>query len=186
MWIPIDTRLADHPKVHQIAQACRMPHDLVVGILARLWGLCADLETEKLPGDLNSLSQCYRLPNGFLEELVAVGWAKVGDGYVQMPTRNGHASSMRRAHAQHAAHMRWNAQQNGHAGAYAREIETEKQKKRQRGRASPPPALEEAAGGEPTFTAAAAMRAALALGKPAETPPADPVQQARALMEAKA
>lgn len=184
MWIPIDTRLADHPRVHQIATACRMPHDLVVGILARLWGLCADLETQRLPGDLASLSECYRLPKGFLEELVVVGWAKAGDGYVELSTRNGHASSMRRAHAQHAAHMRWNAPQNGHAGAYAREIDTEKERKRQRRRASPPPALEGAAEGEPTFSAAAALRAARGISRPFEAPLANPVEQARALMGA--
>lgn len=103
MWIPIDTRLADHPRVHQIASRCQLPHDLVVGLLARLWGLCADLDTDVLPGDLESLSQCYRLPKGFLAAVVEVGWASTGTGEVRFSVR----STSRREIAKRAADARW-------------------------------------------------------------------------------
>lgn len=103
MWIPLDTRLADHPRVHQIAVRCQLPHDLVVGLMARLWGLCADLDTDVLPGDLESLSQCYRLPKGFLAAVVEVGWASTGTGEVRFSVR----STSRREIAKRAADARW-------------------------------------------------------------------------------
>jgi hypothetical protein len=37
MWIPIDTRLHEHPTVLRIAVSLKLPAELVVGLLARLW-----------------------------------------------------------------------------------------------------------------------------------------------------
>jgi len=148
MWIPIDTRLADHPKVHQIAGSCRMPHDLVTGLLIRLWGLCADLDTDRLPGDLASLSQFYRLPDGFLAAMVEVGWAEVLTGEVRISTRG----KSRREIAKRAADARWDASRmharmhdasecipNDASGMHMPERERERKRKRQTQTGGAPP-----------------------------------------------
>lgn len=202
MWIPIDTRLADHPRVHQIALASELPQDYVVGILARLWGLLADLQTEVLPGDVETLRTCYRLPNGFLEAVVEVGWAELRAGEVRFATRNAERDAAREA-------RREIARQGGLAKAAAAGTckqpassckqpasslqagcfpATDRQKRRKKETetaavSSPPPALE-GAGGEPTFSAAQALRAGLAIGKPPGEPRADPVAALKALQGA--
>jgi len=202
VWIPIDTRLSDHPKVHQIALASELPQDHVVGILARLWGLLADLQTEVLYGDMKTLRTCYRLPNGFLEAVVEVGWAELRAGEVRFATRNAERDAAREA-------RREIARQGGLAKAAAASTckqpassckqpasslqagcfpATDRQKRRKKETetaavSSPPPALE-GAGGEPTFSAAQALRAGLAIGKPPGEPRADPVAALKALQGA--
>lgn len=116
-WIPMDTRLAEHPKVLAMA-AQGLDRRLIVGLLHDLWSRLAELETETLDGTPELLEQGYHWPEGFVKALEKVGWAKVGKATVQFGTRNPEATErkrMRRERAKAAADARWHA--NGDAKA---------------------------------------------------------------------
>lgn len=109
-WVPIDTRLLDHPKVLRLA-VHRDRHQ-VVGLLAHLWGLLHDLETELLDGTAEELEQLYGWPEGWLRELERVGWAIIKGDSIRFPTRNWQKSdkrSKRSEAASKAANARWDA-----------------------------------------------------------------------------
>lgn len=179
MWIPIDTRLIDHPKVRCMHRQLGSSLAETVGGLAVLWGIAADLSTERFDGTPDQIEADYRLPAGLIEAMAAVGWAKIEAGQVCLSTRNqdrAAAASKRSEQAQHAARMRWMRQHGEHmrphdaadAAAHARMPQRKRDRKKETDRAlaaSRPAALEEQAGdaagvGSP----ASAIRAALRLG----------------------
>lgn len=176
MWIPIDTRLIDHPKVRSIARRLEVDLLTAVGGLVVLWGIAADLDTERFDGVSHTIEADYRLPAGLLEAMAAVGWADVRGDHTTISTRNqdrSAAASKRREQAQHAARMRWHSEHMrehdaANAAAHARMPHTNRQRKKETDRrASRPAALEEQAGAAAGVgSPAAALRSALAtIGK---------------------
>jgi len=178
MWIPIDTRLIDHPKVRRIQRClgCSLPE--VVGGLVVLWGIAADLDTERFDGTPEALGLDYSLPDGLIAAMEAVGWARIEADHVVVSTRNQDresAASKRRQNAQHAARMRWMRQHPEHmrqhdaadASAYAPMPQRKRQRKKETSAASRPAALEEQAGDAAGVgTPAQALRLAIeSLGK---------------------
>ena len=199
MWIPVDTRLHEHIKVQRLASRLKLPHDLVVGLLVRLWGLCSDFDNWTLEGDAVEISQHYRLPAGFLEQAAEVGFAKIGKEGVTMLRTDAlnETAERRRERASNAARARWDARNAQHdaqsCSADARNaqscsdaiegMERGNRKKRGSGRRAsrPPPALEGAGG----LSAAAAMREAMAsIGAAPPAVRANPAEAIRALKEA--
>jgi len=202
MWIPIDTRLHEHPTVLRIAVSLKLPAELVVGLLARLWGMCSDFDSWAIPGDEAEVSQHYRLPAGFIRAMESVGLAKVGSDSVTitMTAAISDTAERRRERAAHAARARWNAQKGEHdaqtCSTDARNAQScsdaiegvdggIRRKKGSGNRASrassPPPALEGAGG----LSAAAAMREAMSsIGAAPPARAGDPVARLQALKEA--
>ena len=197
MWIPVDTRLHEHIKVQRLATRLKLPHDLVVGLLVRLWGLCSDFGDWTLEGDAVEISQHYRLPAGFLEQAAEVGFAKIGkEGITMLRTEAlNETAERRRERASNAARARWDARNGEHdaqtcstdarnAQPCSNAIEGYRDgKKKGSGRqaSSPPPALEGAGG----LSAASAIREAMAsigAAPPAVHP--NPTQALLALKEA--
>ena len=194
MWIPVDTRLGDHPKVRSICRMTKCDRLKVVGALVTIWGLCADLETEELTFHL-SIEEEYDLPEGIIAAMVTVGWATAKPDSVVIHTRNGERDQAREARreiarkgglaraAQQAAASRQQAaasrQQAGSRSATDRHRDIER--KKQIGASSPPPALEGAGG----LSAASAMREAMStLGAAPPARAGDPVVRLQALKEA--
>lgn len=177
MWIPVDTRLGDHPKVRAIARITSCDRLRVVGALVTLWGLCADLETEELDSTVLALEEEYGLPEGIVAAMNVVGWATVTKDRVILHTRNGERDQARearreiarkgglaRAAQQAAASSSKQAASRQQAGSRpATDIDRDIERKKQRRGSSPPPAIEGAGG----LSAAAAMREAMAtIGAP--------------------
>jgi len=190
MWIPIDTRLPDHPKVRRMASSLNCSRWEVVGALVQLWGLAADLDTEQLDGMPSDIEAEYDLPRGLLGSLAQVGWATFEERGVTLSTRNSErdeAKARRREQAQHAAHMRWHGQHDAAAmlgNATDRQTLQRKKQTKRASAASPPPALE-GAGGD--VRASVALRAALnGLGAAPPPPNHDPVARLKALQSAAA
>ena len=194
MWIPVDTRLGDHPNVRSICRMTKCDRLKVVGALVTIWGLCADLETEELTFHL-SIEEEYDLPEGIIAAMVTVGWATAKPDSVVVHTRNGERDQARearreialrgglaRAAQQAAASSSKQAASSQQAGSCsATEKQTDIERKKQRRGSSPPPALEGAGG----LSAAAAMREAMAsigAAPPAVRP--NPTQALLALKEA--
>jgi len=188
MWIPIDTRLIDHPKVRRIQRCLRCSLPEVVGGLVVLWGIAADLDTERFDGTPDALWKDYGLPNGLIEAMEAVGWARIEADHVVVSTRNQDresAASKRRQNAQHAARMRWMRQHPEHmrphgehmrqhdaadATAYAAMPQRKRQRKKETYRASaasrPAALVEQAGDAAGVGTPAQALRLAIeSLGK---------------------
>jgi len=176
MWIPVDTRLHEHPKVQRLAGRLKIPHELVVGLLVRLWGMCSDFDSWTIEGDEAEVSQHYRLPAGFLRELASVGLAKLSENSVTMILTSAlsETADRRKAKAAAAANARWHAQTAKHdaqscsrdapdAKACSDAIEGKRDRriKGSRSRASSQPALEGAAEDDVGLPTAAALRAAL-------------------------
>jgi len=199
VWIPIDTRLHEHPTVLRIAVSLKLPAELVVGLLARLWGMCSDFDSWAIPGDEAEVSQHYRLPAGFIRAMESVGLAKVGQDSVTitMTAAISDTADRRRERASRAARARWDARNAQHdaqsCSADARNaqacsdaiegVERGNRKKKGNGTraSSPPPALEGAGG----LSAAAAMREALStIGAAPPASAGDPVARLQALREA--
>jgi hypothetical protein len=206
MWIPIDTRLHEHPTVLRIAVSLKLPAELVVGLLARLWGMCSDFDSWAIPGDEAEVSQHYRLPAGFIRAMESVGLAKVAPDSVTitMTAAISDTADRRRERASRAARARWDARNGEHdarnaqhdaqtCSADARNAQscsdaiegmdrgTRKKKGNGSQASSPPPALEGAGG----LSAAAAMREAMSTigaAPPAVRP--NPLQALTALKEA--
>jgi hypothetical protein len=191
VWIPIDTRLHEHHTTIRMAARLSLPAETVVGLLARLWGMCSDFDSWRLDGPAGEIEGHYRLPAGFLEAMQAVGLATITPEAVSitMTAAISDTAERRREKAAHAARTRWNARKAEHdaqnaehdaqtcsadarnARACSDAIEgMERGNRRKRGngsRASSPPALEGAG-----LSAAAAMREALRAGEAPTTNPA--------------
>ena len=192
MWIPIDTRLHEHPTVLRIAVSLKLPAELVVGLLARLWGMCSDFDSWAIPGDEAEVSQHYRLPAGFIRAMESVGLAKVGSDSVTitMTAAISDTAERRRERASRAARARWDARNGEHDARNAQScsdaiegVERGNRKKKGNGSraSSPPPALEGAGG----LSAAAAMKEALStIGAAPPARAGDPVARLQALKEA--
>ena len=195
MWIPVDTRLGDHPKVRAIARMTGCDRLRVVGALVTIWGLCADLETEELDSTVLALEEEYGLPEGMVAAMSVLGWATVTTDSVTFHTRNGERDQARearreiarkgglaRAAQQAAASSSKQAASRQQAGSCsATEKQTDIERKKQRRGSSPPPALEGAGG----LSAAAAMREAMAtLGAAPPAVRANPTEALKALKEA--
>ena len=53
-WLKIEHHVAEKPEVLQIAMACEMDPDLVVGRLVKVWACYRDWETDRKSTRLNS------------------------------------------------------------------------------------------------------------------------------------
>lgn len=194
MWIPIDTRLHDHPKLRRISSICGIRPWEAVGAVTVLWGLAADLETERLDMTAQDIAEAYQLPDLLLGAMAEVGWVQLHHDHVVLKTRNSERDAARearreiarqgglaRAAQQAAASSSKQAASRQQAGSFpATDRQTDKERKKQTRAAASPPALEGAG-----LTAAAAMREAMAsLGAPPPARGVSPVDQLQALKEA--
>ena len=116
MWIPIDTRLHEHHTTIRMAARLSLPAETVVGLLARLWGMCSDFDSWRLDGPAGEIEGHYRLPAGFLEAMQAVGLATISPEAVSitMTAAISDTAERRREKAAHAARTRWNARKAEH------------------------------------------------------------------------
>jgi hypothetical protein len=194
MWIPIDTRLQDHPKLRRISSIAGIRPFEAVGAVTVLWGLAADLETERLDMTAQEIAEQYQLPALLLGAMSEVGWAELHTDHVVLKTRNSERDAARearreiarqgglaRAAQQAAASSSKQAASRQQAGSFpATDRQTDRQRKRQTGAAASPPALEGAG-----LSAAAAMKEALSsIGAAPPARAGDPVARLQALKEA--
>ena len=191
-WIPMDTRLGEHPKVLAMASQ-GLDRRLIVGLLHDLWSRLAELETETLDGTPELLEQGYHWPAGFVAALAEVGWAKVSKGSVHFGTRNQQAEERRRMREERAraGGLAKAAKRSASGSASvlltsargllpsATDRQTERQRNRQTGRADAPSSGGEGGGLSP----GAAMREVLRGSTPRTGRNPDVLAQLRTLSD---
>lgn len=142
VWIPVDRRLHEHPKIRRIARELSMDRYAVVGCMVYLWGLVEDLGASLGP---DPSDEEHGLPAGFLAQVEKVGWATREKGDLVLTSRK----SDRSAIARRAAAARWASgmhdassmhadasSMHAHASDASHAIDRERDRKRKRSDAS--------------------------------------------------